>query len=65
MTYPTISISLNEERTKKLIEIIQKLREQDVTISRSEAIARAIDAFHPIVCTSEGPKELLNVQVPA
>lgn len=53
MTYPTISVSLNEERTRKLSDILRTLREQDDTISRSEAIARAIDYFHPYVCTSE------------
>lgn len=65
MTYPTISISLSEERTQKLREIIETLRQQDLTISRSESIGRAIDHFHPIVCTSQSTKEPMNVQIPA
>lgn len=66
MTYPTISVSLNDERTKKLSDILRKLREQDDTVSRSEAIARAIDYFHLLVCPSDGPSPLSEVQlVPA
>jgi metal-responsive CopG/Arc/MetJ family transcriptional regulator len=65
MTYPTISISLNDERTKKLSDILRKLREQEETVSRSEAIARAIDFFYPHVCTSESSIEPMNVQVQA
>jgi metal-responsive CopG/Arc/MetJ family transcriptional regulator len=63
MTYPTISISLNDDRTKKLSDILRKLREQDDTVSRSEAIARAIDFFYPHVCASESPNAPKNVQV--
>ena len=54
MTYPTISVSLNDERLKLLSEVLRALREHDETISRSEAIGRAIELFHPTVCPSKG-----------
>lgn len=57
MTYPTFSISLNDDRIKKLSEIWRKLRESEETVSRSEAVGRAIDYFHPIVCTVKGTNE--------
>ena len=53
MTYPTISVSLNEDRLEKLGDILRVLREDDNTVSRSEAIARAIDYWHPILCPSK------------
>ena len=62
MTYPTISISLNDDRLRKLSDILRKLREEDETVSRSEAIARAIDYFHPIVCPSKIPNTPSSVQ---
>jgi hypothetical protein len=62
MTYPTISVSLNDERTRKLSDILRKLREGDDTVSRSEAIARAIDYFHPFVCPLENAVDLSEVQ---
>lgn len=62
MTYPTISVSLNEERAKKLSDILRALREQDDTVSRSEAIARAIDFFYPFVCASENTLASSSVQ---
>lgn len=50
MTYPTISISLNDDRAAKVRAILRALREQDDSISRSEAIGRAIDHFFLAVC---------------
>lgn len=65
MTYPTISVSLNDERLDKLSAILRKLREQEETVSRSEAIGRAIDHFYPIMCPSKSPDAPSSVQVPA
>lgn len=62
MTYPTISVSLNDDRAKKLSDILRKLREQDDTVSRSEAIARAIDYFHPFMCPLENTSAPSSVQ---
>lgn len=53
MTYPTISISLTNDRAAKISGILRALREQDETISRSEAIGRAIDHFFLVVCPLE------------
>jgi hypothetical protein len=53
MTYPTISISLNETRTAKLSRILRILRDKDETVSRSEAIGQAIDIFFTHLCPSE------------
>lgn len=52
-TYPNISISLSEDRTAKLSKILRALRDQDETVSRSEAVGQAIDAFYLIICPFE------------
>ncbi len=62
MTYPTISVSLNDDRLTKLSNILRKLREQEETISRSEAIGRAIDHFYPIMCPLENTSAPSSVQ---
>lgn len=51
-SYPTISISLTDERMAKLSKLLRALREQDETISRSEAVGRAIDHFFVVICLS-------------
>jgi len=53
MTYPTISISLSDERMIKVAKILRRLRDDDDTISRSEAVGRAIDHFFLIICPSD------------
>lgn len=54
-TYPTISISLNEERLTRLSELVRRLREDEEMISRSEVVGRAIDLFFLTTCSSESP----------
>lgn len=51
-SYPTISISLTEERQERLTKLLRTLREQDESISRSEAVGRAIDHFFVVICLS-------------
>ena len=65
MTYPTISVSLNDDRLSKLSDMLRTLRDQDETVSRSEVIGRAIDHLHPIVCPSKSPNTPSSVQAPA
>lgn len=55
MSYPTISISLNEDRLTKLSKILRALRDQDETVSRSEAVGQAIDRFYLSICPVDGP----------
>lgn len=56
MTYPAISISISDERSAKLTKILRALRDQDETVSRSEAVGRAIDHFFLIVCPADSPE---------
>jgi hypothetical protein len=53
MSYPTISVSLNEERSDKLIKLIRLMRNQDETISRSEVVGTAIDTLYDKLLSPE------------
>jgi hypothetical protein len=64
MTYPTISITLWEERMPKLEALLEFYRRDHPRISRSEIFWYGIDALYELKCTpkvpegqSEGQKE--------
>jgi hypothetical protein len=54
MTYPTISVSVNSDRLKKISDLLRVFRRDDDTVSRSEVVCIAIDRLHASVCPSEG-----------
>ncbi len=60
--YPTISISLSDERLAKVTKILRALRDENESISRSEAIGRAIDAFFLITCPVDTSDDVLEHQ---
>jgi hypothetical protein len=64
-SYPTITISISNDRAAKLAKVLRALRDEDDTISRSEAVGRAIDSFFLIICPTDMSNDLPNDHPPA
>jgi hypothetical protein len=64
-SYPTITISISTDRAAKLAKILRALRDEDDSISRSEAVGRAIDSFFLTTCPTDMPDDVTTDQQPA
>lgn len=62
MTYPTLSISVDNDRLPLLLELLELYRRENHTASRSAVFWDGIETLYKIKCPSKSPNVTPTVQ---